>query len=70
MSFGALETSYLAILGFDDFILAYPIASEEEALILARLATSGIRVRTMMESAAHIALLERAARVEIRTLEA
>lgn len=69
MSFGARETAYLAKLGFDDFILAYPIASEEEAATLARLSASGIRIRTMVDSADHVALLERAARAEDCMLE-
>lgn len=69
MTFSPRETNYLAKLGFDDFILAYPVASKEEASILARMASDGYRIRTVVDSPYHVDLLERAAREHRCTLE-
>ncbi len=62
MTFSAYEVAFLAAQGFDDFLMGYPVARMDEALALARLAAGGVEVVATVDSAAHCALLDEAAR--------
>jgi D-serine deaminase-like pyridoxal phosphate-dependent protein len=62
MTYSADETAFLAERGFDDFLLAYPVGRPREAELLASLAARGVRVRVVVDSPEHVALLEHAGR--------
>ena len=57
MTFSARETAFLAERGFDDFVLAYPVAQMDEARLLVELGRRGFTVRVVVDSAAHLDLL-------------
>lgn len=61
MTYSARETAFLADQGFDDFILAYPIATPDEARILVDLGRRAVTVRAVVDSVAHVDLFARAA---------
>jgi D-serine deaminase-like pyridoxal phosphate-dependent protein len=60
MTFTAAETEALAAAGFDDLLLAYPIARPVEAARLASAATK-TQVRVVVDAPAHLQLLSDAA---------
>lgn len=62
MCFSAHEATWLAERGFDDMLLAYPVARWDEARAVAALAARGTRIRAMVDAPQHIALIARAAR--------
>ena len=61
MTYSARETKLLADHGFDDFVLAYPISSLDEARLLVDLGRRDITVRAVVDSDAHIELFAKAA---------
>ncbi len=61
MTYAASETAYLASVGFDDLLLAYPTVLRQDAEHLARAAASGKRVRVVCDAAGQLDSLERAA---------
>lgn len=61
MTYSARETKLLAEQGFDDFILAYPIATLDEARLLVDLGRRDVTVRAVVDSEAHVDLFARAA---------
>lgn len=69
MCWSAHEAMFMADLGFDDILIAYPCARPDEAATVAALAARDLAVRPMVDAPEHIDLLERAAAergVEIR----
>lgn len=61
MTFSARETALLAEHGFDDLVLAYPVASLAEARLLIELGRRDLTVRVVVDSEAHLDLFARAA---------
>ena len=57
MTYSAAETAFLADLGFDDFVLAYPVSQPHEARVLAALAERRVTVAAMVDHPRHIDLL-------------
>lgn len=68
MTFSAMETQALAEVGFDDFLLAYPIARPREARALAETAATGKKILAMVDNVTHVKLLQEAARDADTTL--
>lgn len=71
MCWSAHEAAFMADLGFDDILIAYPCARPDEAEAVAGLVRRGLTVRPMVDAPEHLALLEAAARaagVEIRAV--
>lgn len=62
MTFSARETAWLAEAGFDDLLLAYPVARPEDARALAAAAAHGASVVAMVDEPAHVELLAGVAR--------
>jgi D-serine deaminase-like pyridoxal phosphate-dependent protein len=61
MTYTARETLWLAQQGFDDLLLAYPLARANEAAALAQAAALGRRVWAMADLPQHLPLLQQAA---------
>lgn len=61
MTFSAHETAFLATLGFDDFLLAYPISRIPEAEAIVDLVVRGKRVVTVVDDEQQVELLGRLA---------
>jgi D-serine deaminase-like pyridoxal phosphate-dependent protein len=57
MTWSAEETALLAAQGFDDLLLAYPVARAGDAARIARLTADGKTVRAVVDDPAHVALL-------------
>lgn len=68
MTFSARETAWLHGLGFDDLLLAYPIARPDEARALAEVAAAGGAVTATLDHPDHVSLLAAAARETGATL--
>lgn len=62
MTYTAAETAFLASEGFDDFLLAYPIARSEEAALVAEVNARGTSCAVVVDDSFHVELLDRAAR--------
>lgn len=62
MTFSAAETEHLADAGFDDFLLAYPVAQPIDAERLLALGARGKTVRAIVDSDAHVDLFAAAAK--------
>lgn len=69
MTYDAAETAFLAEHGFDDLLLAYPTVQPRDTRLLASLAAQGKKVATVIDSEAHLAPLDEAARLRNTTLE-
>lgn len=61
MTFSAHETAWLAGLGFDDLLLAYPIGRPDEAAAIALLAARGTTVWGTVDHTDHVRLFSAAA---------
>lgn len=61
MCYSAHEAAFLAGLGFDDLLIAYPCGRPDEAAVVAALAARGLDVRPTIDAVEHVALLDRAA---------
>ncbi len=61
MTYSARETKLLADQGFDDFILAYPVATLDDARILVDLGRRDVSVRAVVDCDAHIELIAKVA---------
>ncbi len=61
MTFSATETVALWRAGFDDLLLAYPVARRADADALAGCAAEGATLRVVVDDAAHVRLLSQAA---------
>jgi D-serine deaminase-like pyridoxal phosphate-dependent protein len=61
MTFSADETARLASLGFDDLLLAYPVATRSDAALLAQVAASGTRLRAVVDHLDQLPVLSAAA---------
>jgi len=59
LTFTAEETAFLANAGHDDFILAYPTVQPSDMHILARLAMTGKRVSSMVDSVGQLQAMSR-----------
>jgi len=57
MTYSARETAWLADRGFDDLLLAYPVARAADARALAEAATRGARVTAVIDHPDHVGLL-------------
>ena len=62
MCWSAHEAAWMADLGFDDIIIAYPCARSDEAEAVAALSARGLTVRPMVDAPEHLELLEQAAK--------
>jgi D-serine deaminase-like pyridoxal phosphate-dependent protein len=62
MTYDAGEIELLASLGFDDFLMGYPVARAVDAERLARAAAAGVHVVGTVDCEAHVDLLAAAAR--------
>lgn len=62
MTFSARETAWLHARGFDDLLLAYPVARPDEARALAEVAAAGGAVIATIDHPDHVDLLAAAAR--------
>ncbi len=62
MTFSAAETEHLADAGFDDFLLAYPVAQPADAERLLALGARGKTVRAIVDADAHVDLFAAAAK--------
>lgn len=69
MTFSAAETLSLHRQGFDDFIVAYPIARRAELELVRRVHDSGATVRLVVDSVLHIALASEVMKGAARPLE-
>lgn len=61
MTYSARETKLLADQGFDDFVLAYPVSSPDEARVLVDLGRRDVTVRAVVDCEAHVDLIAHAA---------
>lgn len=61
MTYSARETKLLADQGFDDFVLAYPVSSADDARALVDLGRRDVTVRAVVDCEAHVELLAHAA---------
>jgi D-serine deaminase-like pyridoxal phosphate-dependent protein len=71
MTWSAHETAMLAELGFNDFVLGYPVSRRDEAEAVAKVVREGRYAAVVVDDPVHIALLAEAARaadVEIPVL--
>ena len=68
MTYSAHETARLAAAGFDDFLLAYPVARADEAQAVATLAAGGANIMVTVDHRDHVHLLDNAARQAGTTL--
>lgn len=62
MTYSAHEMVFLAEQGFDDMLMGYPFAREDEASAAAGLAERGVRAICTVDAPRQVALLDRAAR--------
>ncbi len=60
LTFTVEETAWLAQKGYDDLIIAYPTIQTSDLALIARLAKSGLQVRPMVDSLAHLQALSAA----------
>jgi D-serine deaminase-like pyridoxal phosphate-dependent protein len=61
MTYSPFETERLFTDGFDDFLLAYPVARTEEAAALAGIAARGARLSVVVDNSQHLKMLAAAA---------
>jgi D-serine deaminase-like pyridoxal phosphate-dependent protein len=61
MTYSPFETERLFTDGFDDFLLAYPVARTEEAAALAGIAAQGARLSVVVDNSQHLKVLAEAA---------
>lgn len=64
MCYSALEALYLADRGFDDLLIGYPVCEPEQLARIGRHVKAGKRITLMVDSAAHVELIEAAAERE------
>lgn len=69
MTYTAQETAFLHTLGFDDLLLAYPIARPADAALLARLAAAKAESSVVVDDVAHLEMLDAAARAACVTID-
>ena len=69
MTYSAHETAWLAKLGFDDLLLAYPIGRDDEATAIAKLCAQGASVWATVDHPIHVELYSRAAATLNTTVE-
>ncbi len=69
MTYTAQETAFLHTLGFDDLLLAYPIARPVDAALLARLAAAGAESSVVVDAVPHLEMLDAAARAASVTID-
>lgn len=69
MTYTAQETAFLHTLGFDDLLLAYPIARAADASLLARLAAARAEASVVVDAVEHLEMLDGAARTAGVTID-
>jgi D-serine deaminase-like pyridoxal phosphate-dependent protein len=62
LCYHAHEAAFLAGLGFEDLLVAYPVSRPDEARAIADLAAAGVRVLQVIDASEHVAMLDVAAR--------